>query len=77
MRTLEISPVIKSIRVSNAGTYKLVELDLGIELMNNVKMEEYKKTIIKKMENAPEGYKILTQFYLKGRQRQHMHWEQM
>jgi cation diffusion facilitator family transporter len=77
MRTLEISPVIKSIRVSNAGTYKLVELDLGIELMNNVKMEEYKKTIIKKMENAPEGYKILTQFYLKGRQRQHMHWKQM
>ena len=66
LQKIEKIPVIKSLRVNDAGEYKLVQLDLGIEFMNNAKTEEYKKSIIDKMGNAPEGYRILTQFYLMG-----------
>ncbi|ETP71893.1 cation diffusion facilitator family transporter [Lachnospiraceae bacterium JC7] len=64
LNAVEIPPTIKALRVSNAGGYKLVELELGIEFMNSKKMEEYKSSINEKMENAPDGYKVLTQFLL-------------
>lgn len=68
---------IQSLRICDAGDYRLVQLELGIDFMNNRERNEIEKQITAKLSEAPSGYKILTQIRLKaksGRRRRGSLW---
>ena len=59
-------------RISDAGEYKLVQMTLVCDFMNDQKTQEFEKQIKALLDNVPEGYRILTQFKVK--RKHHLKW---
>ena len=66
LASLDAPLKILSLRVENAGQYRLAELELGIDFMDNRRKKEYEKTVSARFADAPEGYKVLTHLRLSG-----------
>lgn len=60
---------VQSLRTSDAGCYKLVQLVLDTDLMNSEKTLELRKKINDRLDNAPTGYKILTRFRIRDKRK--------
>ena len=63
---LDVPLTVCSLRVSDAGEYKLAELELGIDFMNSGRKEEMEKELDSQFSDAPTGYKLLTRLRLKA-----------
>ena len=55
---------VLSMRISNAGEYKLAELELGIDFMSNFESEKVTEQLSGKFSAPPGGYKFMTSLRL-------------
>ena len=57
---------IQSLRICDAGDYRLAQLDLGIDFMDNRRRNDLEEELTARFREAPAGYKILARLRLKA-----------
>lgn len=71
LSNMDVPLTVQAVRISDATDYKLAELDLNIDFMDNGRKKELGKELNDRFANAPDGYKILPRVRLHASDGQH------